>query len=118
MQTKHGNEEQYDELVTHFMINDNLWSLIKPEMSRIEAGPPPRDRVYLVREFTDRPRAARPRVGRREIWSRMLTRRRHSQRKAFKTQKYQIFLLKTPFMNEWSQKMNKRVLNIKLEAYS
>ena len=65
MQTKHGNEEQYDELVTHFMINENLRPLAKPEMSRIEAGPPPLFRLYLVREFTDRPRAARPRVVRR-----------------------------------------------------
>ena len=40
MQTKHGNEEQYDELVTHFMINDNLRILIKPEKSGIEARPP------------------------------------------------------------------------------
>ena len=66
MQTKHGNEEQYDELVTHFMINGNLRPLIKPEKSRIGAGPLPRDLVYLVREFTDRPCAARPRVLRRK----------------------------------------------------
>ena len=60
MQKKHGNEEQYDELVTHFMINDNLRLLIKPEKSGIEAGLPPRDRAYLENDNYDRPCAARP----------------------------------------------------------